>query len=71
MKACPHHGKTLCARNLKTGKLGTFESDCHFGRYNNCVRAHQSEYIRELSRMLINTPIFSFAAYEFVKYGNC
>jgi hypothetical protein len=56
-----------------TGKLGEFESDCHFGRYNSCVRAHQSEYLSALGNFLESqlTSNLSFAAYEFVKYGNC
>lgn len=49
-QACPPGGKKLCARNLVTKQLGTFESDCVFGRYNNCVKTTESK-AKVLERM--------------------
>lgn len=43
--ACPPGDKLLCARNSITQALGTFESDCIFGRFNSCHRTTESKYI--------------------------
>lgn len=43
-EACPHlDNQKMCGKNRVTHKLGTFDSECFFGRYNNCVHAHESE----------------------------
>ncbi|KAG5684870.1 hypothetical protein PVAND_014080 [Polypedilum vanderplanki] len=47
--ACPinGNGNLLCAKNMETGELGTFESDCILGRYNSCIRTTQKyEFIK-------------------------
>lgn len=44
--ACPPGDKLLCARNTVTKTLGTFESDCIFGRFNSCHRTLESKYLR-------------------------
>ncbi|KAG5684367.1 hypothetical protein PVAND_013602 [Polypedilum vanderplanki] len=47
-QACPHHdGNFLCAKNTVTGQLGTFESECIFGRYNSCIKTTQQyEFVK-------------------------
>lgn len=46
--ACPPGDKLLCAKNAVTKALGTFESDCIFGRFNSCHRTSESKYLRNL-----------------------
>lgn len=43
--ACPPGDKLLCAKNTVTQGLGTFESDCIFGRFNSCHRTLESKYL--------------------------
>lgn len=40
--ACPPDGRIICAIS-KSGKYGTFENDCFFSRYNNCVHIKESK----------------------------
>lgn len=72
-RACPPQrdpSRFICARNTATGKLGMFDSECFFGRYNHCVHVDQRKQLNsfQLTQLLIN--IF-LSAYSFVRYGNC
>lgn len=83
--ACPPGGRVICAIS-KSGVYGTFENDCFFSRYNNCVHIKEtkdSEYliysdssskIFKRIKFIINIYlklIFFFLEYEFVRYGKC
>ncbi|CRK87674.1 CLUMA_CG001467, isoform A [Clunio marinus] len=42
--ACPPQNnpeRFICARSRHTGRLGMFDSECFFGRYNHCVRVNE------------------------------
>ena len=44
--ACPPQGdpsRYICARNKMTGRLGMFDGECYFGRYNHCVHVRERE----------------------------
>lgn len=41
--ACPEGGAAVCGRNKVTKKLGSFENECVFGRYNNCHKTTESK----------------------------
>lgn len=60
----------MCAKNTVTGKLGTFDSECNFGRYNNCYRTTESKSKNRKVDFyeLIN---ISSSEYEFINYGEC
>lgn len=43
-RACPPQRdptRNICARNIATGRLGMFDGECHFGRYNHCIHTRQ------------------------------
>lgn len=43
-KACPPQkdpSRFICAKHSVTGRLGMFDSECYFGRYNHCVLIKQ------------------------------
>lgn len=47
-RACPPQrdpSRNICARNTVTGRLGMFEGDCVFGRYNHCIHVRQRKSI--------------------------
>lgn len=45
-RACPPQNDPLrfiCGRNKVTGRLGMFDGECYFGRYNHCYKVRQRE----------------------------
>lgn len=45
-RSCPPQrdpSRFICARSRNSRQLGMFDSECFFGRYNNCVFVNQSE----------------------------
>lgn len=59
-QACPPSpsAQQLCAKNTVTDQLGTFDSECNFGRYNNCYRTTQSKSQTQ-STILFTDKLFS------------
>lgn len=47
-RACPPQrdpSRYICARNIATGRLGMFDGECYFGRYNHCVNVRQRKFL--------------------------
>lgn len=47
-RACPPQrdpSRNICARNIATGRLGMFDGECHFGRFNHCVHVRSRKSI--------------------------
>ena len=45
-RACPpqtNPSRFICGKNQVTGRLGMFDSECFFGRYNHCIYVKQSK----------------------------
>ena len=45
-RACPPQrdpARFICARNTESGRLGMFDSECFFGRYNHCNQVRTRE----------------------------
>jgi hypothetical protein len=66
-RACPPQSdpsRFICGRNKVTGKLGLFDGECYFGRYNHCYKVRQREWIWNFKNLNFNGKKFSVRIYS-------
>lgn len=65
--ACPPGGRTICAIS-KSGDYGSFENDCFFSRYNNCVHIKENKDSEYFSKYFIITKRRNLRELSAVRY---